>query len=46
VDPLRDREIINTELLFSDLQQIEKAVAPLEKKAKSSKDPLFLQEYA
>lgn len=46
VDPVRDRDIINTELLFADLQQVEKAIAPLEKKARSSKDPLFLQEYA
>lgn len=45
VDPLRDREIINTELMFADLQQLEKAFAPLEKKAKTTKDALVMQEY-
>lgn len=34
VDPLRDREIINTELIFSDLEQIEKNLPNLQKKAK------------
>ena len=34
VDPLRDREIINTELIFSDLEQIEKTLPNLQKKAK------------
>lgn len=45
VDPLRDMDIINTELIFADLQQLEKAFPALEKKAKSSKDVLLLQEY-
>jgi len=31
--------------MFADLQQVEKAVAPLEKKAKSTKDALVTQEY-
>ena len=34
VNPLRDREIINTELIFSDLEQIEKTLPNLQKKAK------------
>ena len=28
VDPLRDREIINTELIFADLEQIDKTLPP------------------
>lgn len=34
VDPLRDREIINTELIFADLEQIEKNLPAMQKKAK------------
>lgn len=45
VDPLRDMDIINTELIFADLQQIEKALPAIEKKAKTSKDILITQEY-
>ncbi|RME85533.1 MAG: redox-regulated ATPase YchF, partial [Zetaproteobacteria bacterium] len=35
VDPLRDLEIIETELLLKDLETIERAIARVEKKAKS-----------
>lgn len=35
VDPLRDVEIINTELIFSDLEQIESKLPMIEKKMKS-----------
>ncbi len=35
VDPMRDVEIINMELILSDLEQIEKKLPSLEKKAKS-----------
>ena len=38
VDPLRDREIINTELIFADLEQIEKSLPALQKKAKISQN--------
>lgn len=38
VDPLRDMEIIETELMMADLDSIEKRLPNLEKKAKSSKD--------
>jgi GTP-binding protein YchF len=38
VDPMRDVEIINTELIISDLEQIEKNLSQLEKKSKT-KDP-------
>lgn len=34
VDPLRDREIINTELIFADLEQIDKVLPNLQKRAK------------
>lgn len=37
VDPLRDIEIINTELIFSDLEQIERNLPALEKRMKSDK---------
>ncbi|MAP25141.1 MAG: redox-regulated ATPase YchF [Rickettsiales bacterium] len=46
VDPLRDREIIETELLLADLESLEKRKISLEKKAKAqdqhSKDVLGL----
>ena len=35
VDPIRDLEIINTELMLADLQSIEKQLLSLEKKANS-----------
>lgn len=34
VEPLRDREIINTELIFADLEHIEKVLPNLQKRAK------------
>lgn len=34
VDPLRDREIINTELIFADLEQIDKTLPNLQKRVK------------
>lgn len=34
VDPERDREIINTELIFADLEQLEKTLPPLQKRAR------------
>ena len=35
VDPLRDIEIIETELMIADLESLEKRIVPIEKKAKS-----------
>lgn len=35
VDPMRDVEIINTELIMADLEQIERHLPPLEKKSKT-----------
>lgn len=34
IDPLRDRGIINTELIFADLEHIEKVLPNLQKRAK------------
>lgn len=42
VDPIRDIETINTELMLSDLESLLKRRDNLEKKAKSSKDPDLL----
>jgi ribosome-binding ATPase YchF (GTP1/OBG family) len=36
VDPIRDIEIINTELIFSDLEKIDRVLPTLVKKAKST----------
>jgi GTP-binding protein YchF len=35
VDPLRDVDIINTELIFADLEHLERVLPSLQKKAKS-----------
>lgn len=49
VDPLRDRDIIETELLLADMESLEKRKVTLEKKAKAqdarSKDLLSLIHY-
>src|SRR6202012_4911709 len=39
VDPLRDIDVINTELLLADLDTVEKRFTRVEKAAKSSSDP-------
>lgn len=44
VDPLRDIEVINTELMLADLDAVEKRRQKIEKNAKASKDPKALQE--
>ena len=44
INPLRDIETINTELLLSDLESVEKRLKKQEKAAKSSKDPLMKVE--
>lgn len=43
VDPMRDVEIINTELIFADMEQIERKLPQLQKKAKT-KDADTLKE--
>ena len=45
VDPIRDIEIINVELILSDLDIIEGRIGRIEKKAKSSKDKDAIFEY-
>ncbi len=44
VDPLRDIEVINTELMLADLDSVEKRRQRIEKTAKASKDPKQLAE--
>lgn len=44
VDPLRDIEVINTELLIADLDSIEKQKTRIAKIARGSKDKTVLQE--
>ena len=45
VDPLRDIEIINTELLLADLESVEKRVRSKEKLARTSKDSAIITEF-
>lgn len=44
VDPVRDIEIINTELLLADLDSVDKKFARIEKMAKNSADPKLKME--
>lgn len=46
VDPLRDIEIINLELIMADLQTVENRIAKIERKAKTNKDQTALTELA
>ena len=46
VDPLRDIEVINTELMLADLDSIEKRLKKVEKLAKTSKDAKVLSEFS
>ncbi len=41
VDPCRDADIIETELMLADLESLEKRRPALQKKSKSSKDPFM-----
>lgn len=45
VDPIRDANIINLELIFSDLEQVQKRIPKIEKKAQSKIDDAPI-EYA
>lgn len=45
VDPIRDIEVINTELMLADLESVEKRVKAKEKIARSTKDATLLAEY-
>ncbi|HRX63863.1 MAG TPA: redox-regulated ATPase YchF [Candidatus Absconditabacterales bacterium] len=44
VDPIRDIEIINTELIFSDLEKIDRLLPPLQKKAQTTGNKDFKKE--
>jgi GTP-binding protein YchF len=44
VDPLRDIELVETELILADYDSLEKRLAASQNKAKSSKDPKLLSE--
>ena len=46
VDPLRDIEIINLELIMADIQTIENRISKIERKAKTNKDKDALSELA
>jgi GTP-binding protein YchF len=46
VDPLRDIDIINTELMLADLESVEKRFKKNEKLAKTSKDPKVLLDFS
>lgn len=45
IDPLRDIDVINTELLLSDLDSVEKRLKKIEKVAQTSKDNKLKTEY-
>jgi len=44
IDPIRDVETINLELIFSDLEVVENRISKIEKKANTTKDKESLQE--
>lgn len=46
VDPLRDIDVINTELMLADLESVEKRLKKVEKVAQSTKDAKIKAEYA
>ena len=46
VDPLRDMEVINTELMLADLDSMEKRLQRVEKLAKNSTDKKVLAEHS
>ncbi len=43
-DPVRDMEIINTELILADLEIVENRIGKIEKKAETTKDKLIVLE--
>lgn len=45
VDPIRDMEIINTELMLADLDSIDKKIKKIEKMAKNTTDQKLKAEY-
>ena len=45
VDPIRDVEVINTELLLADFESLDKKVKTLEKQAKNTQDKKLKMQY-
>lgn len=45
VDPIRDQEIIETELMISDMESLEKRIEPMRKKAKSGDKEAIIQAH-
>jgi GTP-binding protein YchF len=43
VDPVRDKEIIDTELMIADMENLEKRLEPMKKKAKSGDKEAIIQ---
>ena len=43
IDPIRDAEIVETELMLADLESLERRVVPVEKKAKSGESDAKMQ---
>lgn len=46
IDPLRDIETINTELMLADLESVEKRLKKVEKVGQTTKDPKVKSEYS
>ena len=44
IDPIRDIETINTELMLADMESLEKKLVRIKKQVKSNKDPLLSTE--
>jgi ribosome-binding ATPase len=44
IDPIRDKEIIDTELMIADLENLEKRVEPIRKKAKGGDKEAIMQQ--
>lgn len=45
IDPIADIEIIDTELMIADLENVEKRISGIEKRIKSTKDPELQMQY-
>ena len=45
IDPIRDKEIIDTELMIADMENLEKRIEPMKKKAKSGDKEAVIQAH-
>ena len=45
IDPIRDKEIIDTELMIADMENLEKRIEPMKKKAKSGDKEAIIQAH-